>query len=332
MENEGGAFRFTGGIESITDSSTLWVKGEDLTMPVSLKNTKCWLLPLPSGNLRPSGLAGIEGVPEAPEQINWNRFSTLSEGTKVFIGGKIKNENDRLNFCSTKENPLMVIFYNCPDTELTSAIIRASRTRNDYWNSITPISLVIGALALIYIAASFLNRPAFRMTIITALAAIFIPILPLFPPGLLFTALYRRMTWQARRYRAYWDLARLPMRYLQTDQENGILSTGEKYGFVKHNNPPPESAQAEIPFLIPELTKGEKTSLYLFGVLAEDSSLPEKSIDPFVSFGILPDSPKRMVRRYAIMAYTLELFAWIILFLGIGVNLIFVSLILSQLR
>lgn len=147
------------------------------------------------------------GIPEPPEKIHWNRVSTLTEGVKVFIGGKIEAQNNRYSFVSSKEEPLMVIFYNCPDSELTSAIIRAARNRNEYWNSFSSFSLVIGALSLIYIAAYFLNRPAYRITVISALVAVFLPIFPIIPPGLLFTVLYRRMTWQARNLRANADLA-----------------------------------------------------------------------------------------------------------------------------
>jgi hypothetical protein len=201
LKNEGGIFRFTGGIESITDGHTLWVKGEDLTVPVSLEKTKCFLLPEYEG----------EGIPEPPEQIRWNRVSTLTEGVKVYIGGQIKMQNNRLNFTSEKEAPLIVIFYSCPEEELTSQIIRAARTHNEYWNSLTPVSLLIGALFLVYIAASLLNRPAFRINVISALVAVFIPILPIIPPGILLTTIYRRITWYAKRYKANWDLANLPV-------------------------------------------------------------------------------------------------------------------------
>jgi len=198
LNNEGGIFRFTGNIESITDGHTLWVRGDDLTIAVSLLKTNCFLLPLHQGS----------AFPDAPEQIRWNRVSTLTEGLKVFIGGQLKMQDNRLIFASSKELPLTVIFYSCPDTELPQTIIRAARTRNEYWNSITPVSLVTGALILVYIAASFLGRPAFRLTVITALAAIFIPILPVFPPGFLLTVFYRRITEASRESRAHWDLAR----------------------------------------------------------------------------------------------------------------------------
>jgi hypothetical protein len=33
-----------------------------------------------------------------------------------------------------------------------------------------------------------------------------VPFLPLIPPGFLFTAIYRRLTWKARKLRESWDL------------------------------------------------------------------------------------------------------------------------------
>jgi len=236
-------FRFTGGIESITDGKTLWVRGEDLTIPVSLADTKCYLLPMHEG----------DGFPDAPEQINWNQVSTLTEGAKVFIGGMTRSENSRLNFISTKENPLMVIFYSCSDDDLPPAVIRAAGTHNEYWNTITPISLVIGALALIYIAASYVERPAFRLTFISSFIAVFIPLLPVIPPGFLLTVIYRRLTWSARILRSDYDLAR---------------------------------------------------------------------------FGLLPDFTQKSARKFAIRAYSLEIFAWIIMLLGIFANIIFIYMIL----
>jgi len=40
LKDEGGVFRFTGEIDSITDGHTLWVRGEDLTIAVSLKKNQ----------------------------------------------------------------------------------------------------------------------------------------------------------------------------------------------------------------------------------------------------------------------------------------------------
>jgi len=322
IEDEGGIFRFTGEIESITDGRILWVKGDDLTLPVSLEKTKCFLLPKNEG----------DEIPDAPEQIRWNRVSTLTEGVKVYIGGKLQKQNNRLNFTSTHDNPLIVIFYNCPETELTGNIIRAARTHNNYWNTLTPASLVIGALSLIFIAASLLSRPAFRVTVISSLVAVFIPILPIIPPGYLLTVLYRRMTWYSRKYRAYWDLSHLPLRYLKDGKDTAVLNTGEKYGYVKLNTLPAEAAKGEIPFLISEgFLEGGKREFYFFGIKESSEALPVKSKDPFVSFGILPAFPAALTRRYAIKAYVMDVFAWFILLVGIFINIVFVFLVLSLL-
>ena len=236
-------FRFAGYIESITDGHTLWVKGCDLTISVSLYKTKCFLLPMHEG----------DGLPEAPQQIRWNRVSTLTESSKVFIGGQLMMQDNRLSFISTKENPLMVIFYNCPDTELKNTIIRAARTRNEYWNSFTPVSLAIGALILFSIAAFYLYRPAFRLNVISAFVAVFVPVLPVLPPGFVFTVLNRRLTWNARRLRINSDLAH---------------------------------------------------------------------------FDLMPGASKSLSRRYAIKAYSLEAFAWLLMLMGIVINIVFIFLIL----
>jgi len=325
LANEGGVYRFTGGIESITNGQTLWIKGDDLTIPVSLEDTKCYLLPKNDG----------EEMPEPPEQIRWNRVSTLAEGVKVFIGGLIKLQNNRLIFVSTNESPLIVVFYNCNESELTSQIILSARIRNEYWNTLTPVALGIGALSLVYIAASLLNRPAFRMNVISALVAVFIPILPFIPPGLLLISLYRRLRWYSRKYKAYWDIVRLPMQYLGPNQESTLLRTGEKFGFVKIA---PAALQGDIPFLIPQTTsKGKKRQWYFFGILppvkntAEENILPERSKDPFVCYGILPAKPESMIRRYVIKAYFFEAMAWILLVSSVVLNGIFIGIILSLL-
>lgn len=253
LTNEGGLFKFTGGIESITDGHTLWVRGDDLTIPVSLETessvkTDCFLLHSSSGTPMQE-----DEVPEAFEKINWDQISTLTEGAKVFIGGHLKLQNNRLSFCSTKEDPLMVIFYNCSDNDLLHSIICSARSRNGYWNNLSPIATITGVMALIYIAASLLGRPAFRLTVICAIISVFIPILPVFPPGLLLTTLYRRFSWNARKLRAKKEL---------------------------------------------------------------------------LHYGLLPSSEKQSEKRYAIKAYTIEVFAWFFLFIGICINILFIFLLL----
>ena len=150
---EDGVFRFVGGFESITDGKILWIRGGDLAVPVFLENAETYLLPMQKD----------DGIPEvfdpdyeAPERIRWERVCALTEGAKVFVGGLVSCRNGRWSFVSTKENPLIVIFYDGSDNSLSTRAIRAGRHRGEYWNAITPYSLAIGALCQILMAVAFL--------------------------------------------------------------------------------------------------------------------------------------------------------------------------------
>jgi hypothetical protein len=200
--------------------------------------------------------------------------------------------------------------------------IRAGRDKNEYWNAVTPYALIAGALSLIYIAISFLSRPAFRLTSITAFIAVFIPLFPMLPPGILFTLLYRHLWWQARVFRAYRDLARLPLRYLSPGEESCILPGGERYCLIRC----PSLEKNDIPKLIPEQEKRKKEMWYVCGTL-ENDQLPHKPKDCFAVYGILPGAPEILARRYTIKAYTLEIISWLALIFGISLNIFFIRII-----
>jgi hypothetical protein len=157
QKGDDGTFRFTGGFESVTDGQTLWIRGEDLTVPVSLKNAVTYLLPMQKEGGIPEVFDPGE---ETPERIRWERISALAEGAKVFVGGTLVYRDGRRSFESTKDNPLMVIFYDGPDDLLTARVIRAGRHRGEYWNGLTPYALTMGAIALSIMAVWFLFRPA----------------------------------------------------------------------------------------------------------------------------------------------------------------------------
>jgi hypothetical protein len=363
QNGDDGTFRFTGGFESVTDGQTLWIRSEDLTVPVSLKHAETYLLPMQKGASSLKGTPSKEGaaspevlesadIPEmfdpgeeTPEKIRWERISALAEGAKVFVGGTLVCQDGRRSFVSTKENPLMVIFYDGPDHSLTARVIRAGRHRGEYWNGLTPYALAMGAISLIILAGWFLFRPAYRITVITSVFALFIPLYPILPPGLLFTVMYRRLAWRSRILRAYRDLARLPLRYLGPAKvnsfikdfatlgkevplkENCLLPDGTLYGYVCCGELPPAAQEGKIPLLLPELTRATGP-WYIFGALCPGEDLPKQTRDPFATFGILPGRPKKIARRCEILAYAMELTAWLILFVGIGLNIYFLRMLL----
>ena len=206
-----GFFCFLGSFESITDNHTLWVRSENLTIPVLLQDAKTYLLPMQNRDGKNDDNS-VRNLPEPGEEtvepFRWDNISALAEGTKVFVGGLLSRADGRWNFTSTKENPLMIILYDGPDSSLAARIIYAGGSRRNYWNNFTLYSLIIGALCQLFIAASFLYRPAFQLTVTVSLLALFIPLYPILPPGLLFTIMFRWLSWKSRVQRTYRDLAR----------------------------------------------------------------------------------------------------------------------------
>jgi hypothetical protein len=266
---------------------------------------------------------------EAPERIRWDRVSTLTDEAKVFVGGTLEMRDDCRIFAASPGKPLLLIFYDGPDRSLAIRAIRAGRHRNEYWNPLTPYALILGALFLISLALSFLHRPAFRVTAIVSFAAVFIPLFPMAPPGVLFTVIYRRLWWQARMFRAYRDLARLPLIYLEEGRGEGRLSGGERYGGISLEGPPPGMEEGKIPLLIPEEEKRKKDKWFVYGALGEPGGDPAEPGDVFAVYGALPGKPEDLARRYTRKAYVFEIAAWLLLLAGIGLNAFFVRAIIA---
>jgi len=324
-------FRFIGEFESVTDRQVLWVRGRDLLIPVYLKTAETYLLPMQRGD------GNSDPGDETLERIRWGKVAALAEGTRVFVAGRLSYRDGRRVFVSTKENPLMVIFYDGPDHSLATKTVWAGRRGAEYFNLVTPYSLIIGALCLLFIAAFFLDRPAFRPTVIVSIVAIFVPLFPLVPPGLLFTVVYRNLAWRSRILRAYGDLAKLPLSYFASG--NGeirlrgkrVLPDGEPYGFVCSTELPSEVHEGKIPLLIPGITEPQGGNWYIFGTVFPSDLLPFRPSDPLATFGALPGNPREFARRCTAKAYALETIAWIVLLAGIALNVFFLWLVLSLL-
>lgn len=187
-------YRFLGAIEAVSNEGILWVRSEGLTAAVSMNRARIFLVP-----------------PEDAEdgflqRLTWRQLPLILEGSKIFIGGPYCSKDGRKIFCSTKEHPLIVLLFEGDEQNLVYRVLAAARQPNEYWNKITPYSLVLGMFSQLLIAASYSGRPALRLTALTALASVFIPIMPLLPPGVLFTSFYRRWWRRARHYRAYRDM------------------------------------------------------------------------------------------------------------------------------
>jgi hypothetical protein len=346
IPGSGGTYRFTGGFES-TDGHILWIRSENLTIPIMLDKAQTYILPMTEEY---EILESFDPAEEAPERIRWDQIASLTEGTKVFVGGTLAFQDERWIFVSTKENPLLIIFYNGSDRSLTIRTIRAGRNKNEFWNTMTPYSFIIGAFCQFLIAVSFLSRPAFRLTSIIAFITLFTPLFPLFPPGILFTLLYRRLWWSARIFRAYRDILRLPLKYLPANTWNCLLPNGERYGaIVVYRSSAQETTENPVPLLIPDKTRWFRKGpglkeWYLFGTLPDSPEtdpqeslqpgkypqfIPQEPQDAFATFGAVPGNPEALAKSYTVKAYILEIISCIFLFIGMGLNIFFIVIIIS---
>jgi hypothetical protein len=343
-------FRFTGGFESITDGRTLWVQGPDLTIPVALTGARIYTLPVMEGR---SGQAGFDPPEEIFQRLRWDRVAALTGEARVFIGGTLTLREGRWIFAAAPGAPLQVIFYTGSDRSMAICAAWAGRRQNEYWNGVTPYALALGALCLIVVAVTFLPRPAFRLTAITAFTAIFTPLFPLIPPGLLCTIVCRWLWQRTRILRVYRDLARLPLIHfsgsLNSLEGTGLpirLPSGEAYG-IRCSNELPKG----MPPLIPGIRKPRKEPWYLFGVLSgaaepEETgagrtagppeepgrtAIPKEPEDSFAAFGALPGNPEKLARRCACRACFLEILSWFLLMGGIGLNAFFIAQIVIML-
>jgi hypothetical protein len=330
----GEEFRFSGGFESLGGDKILWIRGGELTIPVDLRGAKTYVLP----NIETEGVpAAFDPGEEAPEQIRPDRISALTGGVKVFAGGVLGLREGRRIFVSTAARPLMVVFYEGPDRSLTLRTIRAGRHRNEFFNFVTPYSFIAGAFSEIIMAVSLYSRPAYRLTLISAIIALFTPLFPWLPPGVFFTIVYRRLWWKARIFRAYRDLVRLPRRYIPAGETQGRLPGGELYVEKQYDTLPAAFYARKIPFIIPAGEKRMGDKWHLFGVLAGENekapdAFPAEPADAFAVYGAFPGATESLVRRYNRKAYAMEIISWLLLLAGIGVNVFFITVILSLFR
>jgi hypothetical protein len=333
-QNINGEYYFIGSFESITENSTLWIKTDNLTIPVFLKDAQTYMLPL-SGHKHEGGADqklyfdenDLDINAPALRRFNWNRISSLTAGAKVFIGGALKEINGRQTFASLKGQPLLVIFYECSETMLSVGVVRAGKYSMEYWNNVTPYSLIGGVFSLIAIAQFFYARPIYRVTVLSAIVAIFGPLFSLLPPGLIFTLIYRNLWMRACIYRVFRDVALLPMKY--ADHHNAPQSQSGAVYECRMLDALPDNS--EIPRLLPASKPEKNESWHMAGFFGEDGTgepLTSVSPNPFIPCGLLPGSPKTVSRKYNRKAVLIEVSAWLALIAGIALNVFFAELII----
>ena len=200
-----GEFQHQGAVEALQGDDRVWIRGDAVTAVICLTYARIYLLPA-ARPLAETGVYDLEASDESLKLVPWKRFSGLEEGARIFAAGRMKTEGGLPVFLGTPSDPLIVLIYDGRDEDLTRRALWGGRHRNEYWNSVTIVSLTAGFLSTGAALYSLLRPPLLSLPAALVAGLAFSPILPYLPPGLAFLSVYRRHWARARRLRAHRDL------------------------------------------------------------------------------------------------------------------------------
>ncbi len=207
-----GLHRFLGELEAIEGDDILWIKGSSGTITADMRNATVYNMTDSEGadqiyrHLYPFPLPTKSLV-----SMSWDDVFSLTEGTRLFLYGSLEVRGGKYCMKSCKEMPLTVIIYNEDPFTLMTRATWCGREGNEFWNMVTPWSILTGTLLLLISAVGIMqnsdNYALFFMNLFLALLPLFI----FLPPGVLLLGLYRYFWDRGRRCRAERDLMVLPL-------------------------------------------------------------------------------------------------------------------------
>ncbi|MBU0936560.1 MAG: hypothetical protein KKI09_08210 [Spirochaetes bacterium] len=200
-----GLFSAYGTIDAIGPESRLWLRIPDATCSVFMNSVPVYLL----SGIRDETITAVDPETDVVESLKWKSLPSIPQGARLFVAGSLVQCDGTLCFQNMPEQPLLVILHDGIDEYVLPRAIIAGRHRNEYWNSLTQVSLAIGILLIsILLTGGFSGRSLVFVRALNITLA-FTPVLVVLPPGFLLFFLYRRLWISARRYRAERDIARL---------------------------------------------------------------------------------------------------------------------------
>ncbi|MCL2705648.1 MAG: hypothetical protein FWE72_05515 [Spirochaetaceae bacterium] len=213
-----GIFKFFGSLEAIQDKYEIWLRSTNFTATVDMQNVKIYLIPAFSSVEDKNDIYEKNReiiIDEMPQVLNWETFHSLSQQTDIMVCGPLFMEKGKVIFRNTSENTITFLIYDGKQESLLRRSIWAGRHRNEFWNILTPTSLVAGSFSLFIIAYYLFSFPGFTIISRFTLSLSLIPVMPLFPPGVVLFFAYRHFWKKARFLRAERDIIKLPFHYFQ---------------------------------------------------------------------------------------------------------------------
>ena len=314
-----GAYSFTGELQAIQDDSSIWLNNGKVTVRAEMKDIKLYLLPTTQsieneGKIEENKLVLPQDM---PKRIKWESVYSLAQGTGVLLSGKVFIENGTPVFRHTDDSPLLAVIYDGRKETILRRSIWSGRQLNEYWNSLTPFSLMAGSFFLFVLTFIYYRQQNTDLLPLQTVILSFFPLIPFIPPGLLMYMFFRRF-WRSGRYlRGERDLLRLPLRFPQFSEYSSCREAMEKHpdakirscGIIREENLLETSCRVYIP--------------------SEDgaSGLPEHFIEKL----IIPGDPEILAGKCRNRARWMEILAAASISFGFILNLILFYLFLMWL-
>ncbi len=321
-----GTFRFFGTLEALQDDDRLWVSDGQNSIEVDMAGGCIYLLPegLAPSPAQSDPRANFETLLytlSSPEIAPWKHMTSLTEGTQVFVSGQLESEKGMPVFRGTRRDDPLVILYDGNRGDLLARAIWFGRERNEYWNALTPPSLIAGMFVLVIIAVQAFAAPGAFATAILTLGLAAVPLLPLLPPGVVGFFLYRKLWMKGRAKRAWRDLLKLSLIFT-TPSESGdshtVLPDGERY--VMRPVPREEVQKyVERGAIFRTDSAAARESTWIVAGAEKEGRIVQPE-DPMAELAVLPFYPERRSRRSAVEAYLWEFVALVILAAGMLLN------------
>lgn len=320
-----GRYRFFGGLEAIQGDGMAWLSDGRASIAVEPGDVTVYMVP--GGEI--DAAAGRERLSlhadqgEVPSASSWRKVGSLPEGTRMFVAGDLYGEDGRAVFKRSNDRKPLVIIYDGADETLVFRSIRDGRQINEYWNTLTPISLAAGSLALLILAYLHISAPLLRLAGVLSAALGLLPLSIFAPPGVVFFFVYRRLWRLGRRLRAERDLIRLPLRYGPPGFHRAILPDGETYLRTEY----PASTVTGEPSLLwrhPSVHRGPAQRAVIFGTAPHGGSaqeIPRIPRDPMAERVALPGDPETLAAASQRRARVMELTALAFITAGLLANL-----------
>ncbi len=316
---KGRNYRFFGRLQAMQEDNTVWLSDGEVSILAELRQVSVYIL---SSNATFTPDSWRQYPAQPPQRVKWEKISSLPEETRIFISGGLVSKDGHAVFIDTPEDPLCVVIYEWPDSEVLLRGTWSGRQKNEYWNAMTPGALTLGFFSLFIYFYILMRFPPLMLPALLALALSCVPFTPLIPPGIIAYYFYRRFWQQGRVLRAQRDILRLPLVFF-SEQDKGKtdqlikLSSGEKYAMRKvfcEEIP----TGAPVHWIVPAIRSADSAHQCVF--FGSEGPGFERPMDLMAEAIAVPGDPFRLSRRCQVHALRKEVLGLLILLGGIGIT------------